>query len=341
MVPIGYAFPKSVSTIFTVRLSTVLGILTAWCLSLPVDISRASTPGGAVLDALLEVDSAHASLCPARLQPDEVRSRVAALGEKTRAQLVALEESKAATPAAVVRVMNGIIFGHGELRPSQDLHDPCNLLVSGVLTRGQGYCVGIAGVYLSVAEELGLPIKALATPTHVFLRYDDGKTRINIETFNGGAAVPDEQYVTQQRIAPVSVKKGVFLEALSTDRFLAQVYNNLGVIYSERREFEKAAQEYDKALRLDRHLPAAWYNLGKDQVARKDFEAALKSFSKALRLNPNDTWALNNRGMVYQVLGEREKARADFEAALRIDPSFESARIGLQGTRAEGSSGDP
>jgi regulator of sirC expression with transglutaminase-like and TPR domain len=329
MVDTGYAFPKSVSTIFTVRLSTVLGILTAcWLVSLP-EISNASTPRRPVLDALLEVDATHASLCVTTLEAGQVRSRVAELTQKVRTEILKLQESKAATPAAIVGVMNGIVFGHGELQPSQDLHDPCNLLVSGVLARGQGYCVGIAGVYLSVAEELGLPIKAVATPTHVFLRFDNGKTRINIETFNAGAPLPDEQYVAQQRIAPASVKKGVFLEGLTTDRFLAQVYNNLGVIYSERRDFEKAAEEYAEALRLDRHLPAAWYNHGKDLAAQKEFETAIKSFSKALWLNPNDTWPPNNRGMTYRTLDERVKAQADFEGALRIDPSFEQARAYL------------
>jgi regulator of sirC expression with transglutaminase-like and TPR domain len=238
-------------------------------------------------------------------------------------------------------LINGIIFGHGGLRSSQDLHDPCNLFVSGVLARGQGYCVGIAGVYLSAAEELGLPIKAVATPSHVFLRYDDGKTRINIETFSGGASVPDEQYVSQQRIAPESVRRGVFLDDLSTDQFLAQVHNNLGVIYSERRDYARADEEYEVALRLDKRLPAAWYNRGKNLLEQGDLEGAIRSFTKALRLHPNDTWALNNRGLAYRQLGKAEKARADFEAALRIDPAFEPARIGLQRTPAETGSSAP
>ena len=223
---------------------------------------------------------------------------------------------------------NGIIFGPGGIRSSQDLHDPCNLLLSGVLARGQGYCVGVAAVYLAVAEELNLPVYAVGTPSHVFLRYDDGTTRINIET-DGGRSVPDQQYISQNRISPVSVQKGVFLEDLTNDRFLAQVHNNLGVIYSERREFERAAAEYKKALRLDKRLPAAWYNSGKDFQEQGRLKDATAAFSKALKLHPNDTWALNNRGMAYRQLQDLAKARRDLEEALRIDPGFEQAKTNL------------
>jgi regulator of sirC expression with transglutaminase-like and TPR domain len=307
----------------------VLGILIACWLVLAPDISHAKAPGNHVLDALLEVEASHASLCPSTLAADATRLRIEGLAGEALAQLAGAQGSGPADPEAIVRLVNGIIFGPGGLRSSQDLHDPCNLFVSGVLARGQGYCVGIAGVYLSVAEELGLPIKAVATPTHVFLRYDDGVTRINIETMNAGTAVTDEQYIAQQRIAESSVRKGVFLRALSARQFLSQVHNNLGVIYSERKQYEAADAEYDRALDLDRHLPAAWYNRGKQRMETGDLEAAIRNFTKALRLHPNDTWALNNRGLAHRGLHEEQEARADFEAVLRIDPSFEQARSNL------------
>ena len=230
---------------------------------------------------------------------------------------------------STVRLLNGIVFGPGGVHSSQDLHDPCNLFLSSVLSRAQGYCVGIAAVYLTLAEQVGLPIHAVATPTHVFLRYDDGRTRINIETFNGGAPVSDEQYISQNRIAPASVKKGVFLQDLSADRFLAQIHNNLGVIYSERQEFDRARAEYAAALRLDGRMPAAWYNRGKDLQQQGRLKEAVRAFSKSLQLHPNDTWALNNRAMAYQELGKDDAARRDLEEALRIDPGFEQAKINL------------
>jgi regulator of sirC expression with transglutaminase-like and TPR domain len=301
--------------------------------------ARASGSEAALLDALLALESSHSSLCQSTLDAAEARAQVGALASSVRDEFDSLElpmtdsveADSRARAETEIRLLNGIIFGRLGLRSSQDLHDPCNLFLSSVLVRQQGYCVGIAALYLSVAEALALPIHAVATPTHVLLRYDDGTTRINIETSNGGAATPDAQYVSQQRIAPESIRKGVFLDDLSTEQFLAQVHNNLGVVYSERRDYARADDEYAAALRLDKRLPAAWYNRGKNLIEQGDLEGAIRSFSRAVRLHPNDTWALNNRGLAYRRLGKTEKARADFEAALRIDPAFEQARSNLAG----------
>jgi regulator of sirC expression with transglutaminase-like and TPR domain len=297
-----------------------------------------------VLDSLLAIESDHASLCSSRLDEDSVRRQVQELVGLASKEMGSEARGPGAPEDAsttAVRVLNGIVFGHAGIRPSQDLHDPCNVFLSSALARKQGYCVGIVSLYLVLVEQLELPVAAVSTPSHVFLRYDDGVTRINIETMNAGAAVSDEQYIAQQRIAESSVRKGVFLRHLSPQQFLAQVHNNLGVIYSERKQYEAAEAEYALALSLDRRLSAAWYNRGKQYLEMADFAPAIHDFTKALRRHPNDTWALNNRGLAYRGLKDEQRARADFEAVLRIDPAFEPAKKGLKGTPAEVGPGGP
>ncbi|HEV8338461.1 MAG TPA: tetratricopeptide repeat protein [bacterium] len=227
------------------------------------------------------------------------------------------------------------IFGQFGVHESPDLKDPCNLLPSRVLERKQGYCVGIAAIYLALAEALELPIFGVATPSHVFLRYDDGITRMNIETMQRGTSISDQQYIREQSIPDESIRNGVFMRNLTTDEFLAQIHNNLGVIYSEKRDFERAAKEYEAALHLDARLPAAWYNFGNDLLRQSELRRAVRFFSKSLRLYPGDVWALNNRGLAYLKLGKRMKARRDFEAALGTDPQFLPARRNLESLRVE------
>jgi regulator of sirC expression with transglutaminase-like and TPR domain len=228
-----------------------------------------------------------------------------------------------------LETLNRFIFGHLGIRATQNLRDPKNLLPSLVLERKRGYCVGIAAVYLILAEQLGLPIFAVATPSHVFLRFDDGATRINIETFQRGAHQADERYVREHRIPEKSIRNGVFMRNLTTDEFLAQVHNNLGVIYSERKEYERAAAAYQRAIDLHPCFPAACYNLANDLLAQGQYRKAVRRFSRALRLYPTDVWALNNRGLARARMGSVDRARRDFEAALRIDAEFESARANL------------
>src|SRR6266849_7460408 len=182
-----------------------------------------------------------------------------------------------------------------------------------------------------LAEPINLPIYAVATPSHVFLRYDDGINRINVETLQGGISVPDEQYIREQKIPEESIRRGIFMRNLTTDEFLAQVHNNLGVICSERKDYDAAAREYESALDLDLRLPAALYNWGNDLLREGQYRKAIRRFSKSLRLYPTDVWALNNRGLAYLKMEKREKARRDLEDSLRIDPAFEQAKRNLDG----------
>ncbi len=278
--------------------------------------------------ALAVIESDHAGLCPATVGQEVFEATIIRQADETRADLA----SGPSGPASV-ETLNRMIFGRLGIRASADLKDPCNLLPSRVLERKQGYCVGIVAVYLALAERLGLPIYAVATPSHVFLRYDDGGTRTNIETLQGGTNFPDEQYILEQKIPEESIHRGVFMRNLTTDEFLAQVHNNLGVIYSERKDYEKAATEYERALDLDSNLPVACYNYGNDLLRARKYRRAARLFSKSLRLYPTDVWALNNRGLAYLALGKTTTARRDFEEALRIEPGFGPAKSNL--TRLE------
>jgi regulator of sirC expression with transglutaminase-like and TPR domain len=276
-----------------------------------------------LLARLEAIEAQHGDLCPL---PVDHRS----LSEEVKGLVLPVPPAgTAGRGSAAVAALNRLVFQDLGIRPSNDLKDPCNLLPSAVLEHKQGYCVGLAALYLVLAERLELPIYAVATPSHVFLRYDDGTTRINIETLRGGGSVPDEQYTREEKIPEESIRRGVFMQALSANQFLAQVYNNLGVVYSERGEYEQAAGEYRYALRLDPHLPAAYYNQGNDLLKRTQFRRAIRFFSKSLRLYPTDVWALNNRGLAYKGEGKVKKARRDFEEALRIEPGFEQARKNL------------
>lgn len=319
-----YVDRMALSTLISPRIAWTRGTSFWMFVIFVTSIARAGAADNrTMIDALLSIDQEHSHLCSESMSPSAVQQQISRLADEIR--VASVDRPTSSDAGALIRTVNEVLFGPDGLRSSQDLHNPCNLLVSGVLARGQGYCVGIAGIYLGVAEELGLPVFAVATPSHVFLRYDDGATRINIET-DGGTTVPDARYIEQQRIAPDSLRRGIFMMNMPRDAFLAHVRNNLGVIASERGDFVRARAEYEAALSLDRRLPAAWYNLGKDMQAQGRHREAVRALTRAIELHPNDTWALNNRAMSYGALHKPAKARRDLEEALRIDPGFDQAR---------------
>jgi regulator of sirC expression with transglutaminase-like and TPR domain len=282
-----------------------------------------------LLDRLVALESAHQALCPTTESAGDLGSRMRLLVDEIRST-----PDAPGTRIERVGALHRLVFSRLGIRGSPDLKDPCNLLPSSVFERKQGYCVGIAALYLLLAERLDLPIYAVATPSHVFLRYDDGVTRINIETLQGGASVPDDQYIREQKIPEESIRRGVFMRNLTTEEFLAQVHNNLGVVYSERKDYHAAAREYESALHLDPRMPAALYNWGNDLLCEGQYRRAVRRFSKSLRLYPTDVWALNNRGLAYTKMAKRDNATKDFEDALSIDPGFEQAKRNLEATKS-------
>jgi regulator of sirC expression with transglutaminase-like and TPR domain len=309
---------NSVARVLVLACSAGLGGL----LGIPAGRAEPEPPPG-LLDRLISLEEAPNSLCP---QPDRGPAVAASMADRIselrqRIQGVRGDET--------IRTINQFVFEDLGLRPSRDLHDPRNLCLSAVLSRRQGYCVGIAGVYLVLAEGVGVPIHAVSAPSHLFLRYDDGRRRINIETFRQGAEVSDADYARDERIPQASIDAGVFLRSLTADEFLGQVYNNLGVIHWERNEPSAAVKAYEQALDLDPRLAAAWYNWGNDLLRSGDYRQAARMLTRSLDLYPTDVWALNNRGVAYSKLGKDRKARRDFNAALALEPDFKEARDNL------------
>ncbi len=68
----------------------------------------------------------------------------------------------------------------------------------------------------------------------------------------------------------------------------SRAYNNLGVVFKERKEFDKATEQFEKSLRANRNYTAVYYNLGDVQYRLGNYENAVVYLKQALtgKLNP-------------------------------------------------------
>jgi len=212
--------------------------------------------------------------------------------------------SSASTPQERIDRLSNFFFKDQGFRVTADLSSADHLLPSAVVAGKKGYCVGLALVYLAIAEDENFPIYGVATPKHVFVRWDDGKLRRNIELFQQGRAVANEDYVREQKIPEESIKKGVFMANLTSKEFLGFVYQNLGVLESQAEHFDASRKLYEHSLKLNPKLAAAHYNLGNDFLNQKQYTKAIHEYDKALKLYPGDPWALQNRGLAKKQIGE-------------------------------------
>lgn len=96
----------------------------------------------------------------------------------------------------------------------------------------------------------------------------------------------------------------------------------LGVLYAENGDLEKAKEEFLKVLELDPQNVWALNNLGNVFFLEKNFQTALEKYKLAEALAPTDAEILMNLAMTYYQLGNLEMAREKFESAVEADPDI-------------------
>ena len=122
-----------------------------------------------------------------------------------------------------------------------------------------------------------------------------------------------------------------FEEALRTDPDLYQAHAELGVLYYERRDYERAGQAYKTALRLNPYDARTLNNLAwmyAEQGIRLD--EALRLSLLSLKLDPDQPAYLDTLAEIYYRMGDHEQAVALIRRAISIAPELEHYRRQLR-----------
>jgi lipoprotein NlpI len=145
-----------------------------------------------------------------------------------------------------------------------------------------------------------------------------------------------------------------------SDQELAIAFSNRGRVYHNKKDYDRAVQDFDQAIRLGLNDADAFYRRGLTYFEKSDYRRAIQDFDQAAKVNPEDVmiflkrgWAYENtrdyeqairdydraislqsnygpalvrRANAYQEKRQYEQALADYEAATELDPSFTSER---------------
>ncbi|MBU1137530.1 MAG: tetratricopeptide repeat protein [Proteobacteria bacterium] len=106
----------------------------------------------------------------------------------------------------------------------------------------------------------------------------------------------------------------------------AQAYANLGLIWQQRNEMDKAIAAYDKAIQYDPRLATVWMNLTSVLTMKGEDERALKAARRATELEPDSALAQNNLAVALYFSGDYATAKIHMEKAKElgysVDPNF-------------------
>lgn len=197
--------------------------------------------------------------------------------------------------------------------------DSEELFMHGLLQSRRGYCMNLSLLYLIVAERLGLPLKGVALPNHFFVRWDDGREKINIDGTEGGAEFSDEFY--QNRFGVDSRTASPFyLQSLNKKQSLGSYFSNVGMVYYQRRNAEKAVFYLSLSVDINPLSVEAHNNLGNIYSELNQNDKAVRHYRKAVEAEPGNADSYFNMGLAYDKNGDTEKAIVAFLQAGQLQP---------------------
>ena len=112
-----------------------------------------------------------------------------------------------------------------------------------------------------------------------------------------------------------------YQKVLKIDPNYVSALNNLGIIFQDLEENQKATECFEKAVKINPNYADAHNNLGLIYNKLNDYQNAKECFEKAIEINPNHSQALNNIAGIFINLKDIQKAKKCYEKVLQIDPN--------------------
>ncbi|MGH7824548.1 MAG: tetratricopeptide repeat protein [Candidatus Binatia bacterium] len=106
--------------------------------------------------------------------------------------------------------------------------------------------------------------------------------------------------------------------ALELDPKMADAHLNLGKLYHDIKEWEKAEAHYRAAAEHNSGDPSPHFNLGVLMEDLKRFPDAIHAYTRAIKQDPSFADAHYNLGLLFESLGKKAEAIAHLRAARKI-----------------------
>ena len=322
-------------TVFYLTICSIIALGVTPCLSADEPLANANLEGLYVksIEAVLrlppeQIDLGTAALIVSESWSDMVGGRnyqrqLDDIATEIRSRLEAKNEPMG---AAAIPIINNYLFNELKFKTIDKATDPYDLFLHSVMDRRQGYCLSLSVLYLAIGERLGLPLYGVVVPGHFFVRYDDGKTRFNIEATHHGSVAPDNYYIEQFNVPKTST---IYMTNLNKRQALGCFFNNLGNVYKDINNVNQAMASMQWAVYINPLLAESRMNLGNIYLLKSRVDDAITEYQAAAKISPDDAKSHYNLGNAYQRREWFNDAINEYTAAIRLDSNMAEAYLSM------------
>jgi len=217
-----------------------------------------------------------------------------------------------------------------------------------VIQNQKADCLGYSQLTYLSGNAVGLSIRPLDVLDYVTTKEENQKEAhiaCIIDLFNGQTVMADlamfsdlmskafkleNQFVTVGNYLELRNKNNSLrihrrIKVLNRNGLAAGIYNNRGVAYGSKGEYDKAILDCTKAIEIDPRFGLAYCNRGAAYYEKGEYDQAILDYTKAIEIDPRYAKAYNNRGVAYGAKGKDDCAMLDYDKAIKIDPKFAQA----------------
>jgi regulator of sirC expression with transglutaminase-like and TPR domain len=148
---------------------------------------------------------------------------------------------KASEEEAVKTINRYLFIDEGFKGNTAQYYDVDNSYLNKVLERRTGIPISLCAVYLSIGKRLNLPVFGVGMPGHFLVKYETGRYRIFIDSFNSGALLTEDDCARFLEQAGYGFDER-YLQKTPTRSILIRMIKNLVAIHNKAEEKTKAAQ---------------------------------------------------------------------------------------------------
>ncbi len=118
--------------------------------------------------------------------------------------------------------------------------------------------------------------------------------------------------------------ESAYLKLLSKEPNDASLFNKLGLIYLEHKNYKDARSALQAALKIEPGNDTFYNNLGLLYYETEDYDAAIEVYEKSVSINDKIASRLVNLGLAYFMNKKYRKAADQYEKAIILDPRNEN-----------------